>query len=152
MSNKPCPEPFKKKNKFEVTLANSTHIIVYHHISKDLKKCALWLISYKYTPEDISDLFLIFLKKHYHVKAEWSHLWICRWCASSAVTCGKTGQSHQQSHRPEAIKRWDSISSQECRAGTQRHRQAGGLKARPITTQWMQNHIKPQSGWRPEVE
>ena len=31
--------------------------MVYCHISKDLKECALWLISHGYAPEDICDLF-----------------------------------------------------------------------------------------------
>src|SRR5260370_28282888 len=29
----------------------------YRHISKDLKECALWLISYEYAPRDICELF-----------------------------------------------------------------------------------------------
>jgi hypothetical protein len=33
------------------------HIMVYRHISKDLKERALWLISDGYAPEDICELF-----------------------------------------------------------------------------------------------
>jgi transposase len=42
---------------FPVDSANSTTIMVYHHISKDLKERALWLISHDYAPEDICELF-----------------------------------------------------------------------------------------------
>jgi transposase len=31
--------------------------MVYCHISKDLKECVLWLISHKYVPKDIIELF-----------------------------------------------------------------------------------------------
>ncbi len=31
--------------------------MVYHHISKDLKECVLWLIKHGYAPEDICKLF-----------------------------------------------------------------------------------------------
>jgi transposase len=51
----------KKKN-LDVSSKLRTLIMVYCHISKDLKECALWLISHGYAPKDICELFDIFAR------------------------------------------------------------------------------------------
>src|SRR5258707_13762131 len=43
--------------------------MVYRHISKDLKDCALWLILHDYAPEDICELFDISQRS----VARWKH-------------------------------------------------------------------------------
>ncbi len=43
--------------------------MVYRHISKDLKDCALWLILHDYAPEDICELFDISQRS----VAQWKH-------------------------------------------------------------------------------
>ena len=60
--NIPWPVPFKKKkrsvNKFLPSDSGKfQNNVVYCPISKDLKDCALWLISHGYAPEDICKLF-----------------------------------------------------------------------------------------------
>jgi transposase len=55
--------PFLKKKKsppiffFPSESGKFRLAMVYHHISKDLKERVLWLISHKYVPEDIIELF-----------------------------------------------------------------------------------------------
>src|SRR5260370_35939194 len=45
-------------NKTKVGEPDKFHLsMVFRHISKDLKECALWLILHGYAPEDVCELF-----------------------------------------------------------------------------------------------
>ncbi len=72
---KPCPAPFFEKN-YWLAFGKLCNLMVYCHISKDLKECALWLISHGYAPGDICELFDI-SKKCYLMESKQSPLWIC---------------------------------------------------------------------------